>query len=51
MGGLNATFRIGKSDLFAPPQTEVGPLELLRHQSIELLSWAKTCADLKEVKN
>lgn len=49
--GVWGTFRIGKSDLFAPPQAKVSPLELLRHQSIELQSGAKTCADLKVDQN
>lgn len=42
------TFRISECDLFAPPQAKIGSLELLRHQSIELQSGAKPCANLRK---
>lgn len=43
-----ATFRIGQSDLFPSPQAQVGPLKLLRHKRIELLSGTQPGADLRE---
>ncbi len=45
------TFRIGQRDLFASPKAEIGPLELLRHQSVELQGGAETCANLREEEN
>lgn len=42
-----ATFRIGQSDLFPSPQAQVGPLKLLRHKRIELLSGTQPGADLR----
>lgn len=42
------TFRIGQCDLFTPPQAQIGPLELLRHQSVELQSGAQPRANLGE---
>lgn len=46
-GIWGGTFRISQSNLFASPKTKIGPLKLLRNQSVELLSGTKTCAHLK----
>lgn len=40
------TFRVCECDLLAPPQAQISPLELLRHQSVELQSGTKPGADL-----
>lgn len=50
IGGYNATFRIGKCDLFTSPQAQISPLKLLRHKRIELLSGTKPSADLGEIQ-
>lgn len=44
---MTATFRVGESDFLSSPKTQISPLQLLRHQSIELLRRAETCSHLR----
>lgn len=44
---MTVTFRVGESDFLSSPKTQIGPLQLLRHQSIELLRRSEACSHLR----